>query len=310
MKLIFQNIVSWIKTNKIATLLIVIVILFLGKRDVVPLLSQSSEMSYRGVVGSSGSNYGNMDLVAPMGAKSMAPIPINDSYAPVESQNRMVVRTTNMSMVVKDVATTVNEMITSVQTLGGFLISSNISKPIEGGTGTVTVRVPVDKLDQVLEIFRAKSIRVIDENVTGSDVTDQYANLDERLRILNQTKTKFEDLNSQAKEISDLLNLQRELLSVQSQIDSIVGQQKYLSQTAKLALVSVYLSTDELSLPYAPNEPWRPQVIVRYAYRSLLGNIQKLGSLAIWIAVYSVIWIPLLLIIFVIKKKLRKSSIS
>jgi len=47
---------------------------------------------------------------------------------------------------------------------------------------------------------------------------------------------------------------------------------KYFEQSAKLTKITVYLSTDELSLPYAPTNQWRPLVIVKEAFRSLIST--------------------------------------
>ena len=89
----------------------------------------------------------------------------------------------------------------------------------------------------------------------------------------------------------------------QSQIDNLKGQQKYFEQSAKLSKITIYLSTDELALPYAPTNEWRPAVIFKEAVRSLLGTIRSIGSLIIWAGVYIPILIPVLLIIRYIKKK-------
>jgi hypothetical protein len=148
---------------------------------------------------------------------------------------------------------------------------------------------------------------VVDENVSGRDVTDQYVDLEARLTTLNKTKAKFEEILDRATQVQDLLNVQRELINLQSQIDSIKGQQQYLSQSAKLSKVTVYLSTDEFALPYSPGQPWRPNVVFKLAVRSLVSTLRGAGTAAIWIGVYSPIWAPILAVIWVIKKKTSKS---
>ena len=111
-----------------------------------------------------------------------------------------------------------------------------------------------------------------------------------------------------AAEISDLIKIQKELINLQSQIDSLIGQKLYLEKSAELSKITLYLSTDELSLPYSPSEPWRPTVIFKLAIRSLIANLRSVASTTIWIAVYSVIWIPALLIILFVWKKYLKPN--
>ncbi|RLC34604.1 hypothetical protein DRH14_02590, partial [Candidatus Shapirobacteria bacterium] len=97
---------------------------------------------------------------------------------------------------------------------------------------------------------------------------------------------------------SDLLNVQRELTNLQRQIDNLVGRQKYLKKSAEFTKLTIYLSTDELELPYTPTKAWRPKVIFKKAIRSLISNFRLLANLFIWVMVYS----PFVLILWFIAK--------
>ena len=102
--------------------------------------------------------------------------------------------------------------------------------------------------------------------------------------------------------------MQRELINLQSQIDSIKGQQQYLEKTAELAKISLHLSTDEFSLPYAPTETFRPVVIFKQAVRSLVGTLRWVAKTAIWVGVYGFVIVPIGLVIYFVRNRLRKTS--
>ncbi|PJE66634.1 hypothetical protein COU93_03235, partial [Candidatus Shapirobacteria bacterium CG10_big_fil_rev_8_21_14_0_10_36_6] len=87
-------------------------------------------------------------------------------------------------------------------------------------------------------------------------------------------------------------------------INSVKGQQKYFEQSAKLSKITIYLSTDDLALPYAPTNEWRPAVVFKEAVRSLINNIRGLGNILIWVVVFSPLWIPAIFVIRFAKKKL------
>ena len=152
------------------------------------------------------------------------------------------------------------------------------------------------------------SLKVTSENLNGTDVTDQYVDIEARLKTLNATKTKFEEIMAKAITVQDILNVQRELLSLQDQIDNLKGQQDFLKKTAELAKITIYLSTDEFSLPYAPSDTFRPEVIFKTAVRSLVSTIRGLVENLIWIMVFSVIWVPALIIGIVIYKWYQKRT--
>ena len=134
-------------------------------------------------------------------------------------------------------------------------------------------------------------------------VTDQFVDNEARLTILEKNQAKFEDIMDRATNVQDILQVQREIFNLQSQIDGIKGQQNYLSKTAQMAKITIFVSTDELALPYSPAEPWRPEAIFKRAVRSLVGTMQGLGTAVIWLAVYSVVWAPALGIFWYLKNR-------
>lgn len=232
----------------------------------------------------------------------VVPMPFQEA-APVDAETRMVVRDTSLSLVVKDVTGTISEIESRADSLGGWMVNSNLSRPEEGGSGTITIRVPEEKRAEALEVFRSMAVKVVSESVSGYDVTDEYVDIESRLAVLMTTKRKFEEILASAVRVQDLLEVQRELVNLQQQIDSLKGQQKYLEQTAKLSRITIYLSTDELALPYAPSDAWRPAVIFKQAVRSLVGNLRQIGSGLIWLLVYLPIALPILAIIWWIKRR-------
>ncbi len=250
-------------------------------------------------------SYETMDAVgnAEIGFPSRQAAPV------VTDDDRMVVQNTWLSMLVKNVVQVRDDIITISENLGGYMVESNFNSPDEADTADLTVRVPTENQEQALDEFRKLGVRVVSENWQGSDVTDEYIDLEERLQVLEKTKTKFEAILEQASEINDILQVQRELTNLQSQIDNLKGQQEYYKQSANLSKITVYLSTDELALPYAPSEPWRPEVVFKYAVRSLVSTGRSLGSAIIWIAVYGAIWVPILLGVYIFRgwKKRRNN---
>jgi len=228
--------------------------------------------------------------------------------APSESSERIVIEDTGLSLQVKDVVKSIDEIETKTKEFGGFLINSRLSKPEGAASGNISVRVPENKRKEAMSAFKNMAVKVVSESVNGTDVTDQYTDLQAQLDVLQKTKVKFEDILNRATAVEDLLNVQQQLISLQSQIDSVKGQQKYYEQSAKLSKITIYLSTDELALPYAPSNEWRPTVIFKSAVRALVGAIRSIGSLAIWGIVFLPIIIPAYLIVRYIKRRKNASQ--
>lgn len=218
------------------------------------------------------------------------------------AQDRKVIADSNLSLLVNDVRDIGQKVVDYVQKEGGFMVQTNYNRPTESPFGTVVVRVPSEKLSGTLEYFRGLAVKVTSESLVGTDVTDQYENVSEKLAILETTKNKFEAILASASTVQDTLTVQREILNIQAQIDSLMGRKDALEKNAAFSKVTIYLSTDELALPYTPDTTFRPAVTFKLAIRNLLGSLRTLGEWAIWIGVYAVIWVPALIIIIVARR--------
>lgn len=236
---------------------------------------------------------------------SKAIMPFRQEAPPTDTTDRLVVRDTFLSLQVKDVGVVINRIETISREKGGFLVDSSLSKPEGAASGSITVRVPENRRQEAMDEFRGLAVKTVSERVMGTDVTDQFVDNEARLAVLNMTKAKFEDILGKAEKVQDLLTVQRELINLQEQIDSLVGQQKYLEQTAKLTKITVYLSTDDLALPYTPDSSWRPAVVFKQAVRSLMVALRRGGGLVIWLGVYSVVWVPIVGVGWMMKKRRR-----
>jgi hypothetical protein len=275
----------WIKNNFLSNSL------SLTKRSSV---YNSAPMDYMGTVSEMALPASTVNY-----SKNMAP--------PSESSDRIVIQDSGLSLQVEDVQKTIDEIEKTTKEFGGFLITYRLSKPEGVASGSISIRVPEDKRKEAMTAYKSMAVKVVSESVNGNDVTNEYVDLEARLEVLNKTKIKYEEILQKAEKVTDLMSVQQQLTSLQSQIDNLKGQQKYYEQSAKLSKITIYLSTDELALPYAPTNEWRPTVIFKEAVRSLVGAVRGIGSLTIWIVVFLPIIIPVVLIIRFIRKRKNKT---
>lgn len=220
---------------------------------------------------------------------------------------RMVSLNAHLSMVVKDIRKASNAMVIIAEKAGGYMVNRNISNPEGNGTANVTVRVLSTKLREVIESYKKLGVKVVSENVQGTDITDQYQDIGERLRVLVDTKEKFEAMLKSSTDVQDSLAVLREVQQLQYQIDNLKGQEKYLAASAQYSLITVTTSKDEYELPYAPEEPWSAQAVFKNAVRDLIRALRSVAETGIWFAVFAVIWVPVgLIAIFIYRRFLRK----
>lgn len=294
-----NKIFDWVKQNKLVVLLLVI-IGFLILRQFPRRYSRRNSFQTL----DSDINLRQEKAMPASPGRGGLPVAGGGSAPRLKVKDRMVVEHSNVSAVVDDVKTKVDQVLNYVQSKNGYMVSSSINQPEENPFATLVVRLPREELRPAIEKLRGLALKITSENIIGRDVTDQYIDLEERLTTLYKTKAKFEDILDKATKVDDILRVQRELISLQGQIDNLKGQQKYLEKTAENAKLTVYLASDELALPYMPaKNEFRPKVVFKLAVRSLVNNLRSIARLAIWLGVYSIIFAPILIIIYFVKRR-------
>ena len=284
------NIINWVKKNSVVILVIVVAVIYVNSQNKILPISGGTMMVNDSV-----------GFAPPLAIQNK--MMVTREVAPSESTSRLVITETSLSLQVNDVLQKIKEIQSKAESWGGFLINSNVSKPEGAAAGTISVRIPSEKLSIAMSEFRKLAVKVVSENISGTDVTDQYTDLQAQLDVLNKTKVKFEEILDKAVRVEDLMNVQQQLINLQQQIDSVKGREKYLEQTSKLARVTIFLSTDDLALPYSPSNEWRPAVVFKEAVRSLLLNLRNVGNLLIWGIVYLPVIALILAIVWLYKRR-------
>ena len=236
----------------------------------------------------------------------------SDYSANLPATERIVIQTASLTLVVADPASRVSEMRRMAEDMGGFVVSSYVYKTaygIEGLTAdqaTVTVRVPAERLQDALEQIKAGAVEVRAENVSGEDVTQQYTDLQSRLRNLEAAEAQLLDIMEGAIKTEDVLAVYNQLVQVRGEIESVRGQIQYYSESAAFSAVSAELIPDEAAQPIETGI-WNPQGTVKVAVEALLRALQNIADAAIWIALYVlpvallVFGLPLLVIVLIVR---------
>ncbi len=212
---------------------------------------------------------------------------------------RMTTLDTSAVLIVKNIETALKDLQEEVITVGGYVVSKTINSQQEGGYGSLNARVPRDKSNELINFLKENSLKVININENGYDITEEFTDTQARLETLTETKTAIEEILQGArtsKDINALLAAQKEIINIQTQIDQEKGREKYLDELSKTVSVTAEFRTDEYALPYNPDTGWAPEKIFKNAVRSLVLFARNVGTFAIWAFVYlPVIFIGLVL---------------
>ena len=171
----------------------------------------------------------------PASQAAMAPAKVQ---AASPAQSRIIVHTARMSLVVEEVAVTLDRIGGIAHNLGGWVVNSDRTSR---NNGSIAIRVPAQSLEEAFTELDTLALKVEARSVTSQDVTDQYVDNQSRLSSLLATEERLLSFLDQADKVEDALAVQNELSNLQLQIEETRGRLNLLEQTAAYSLIDVSL---------------------------------------------------------------------
>lgn len=233
---------------------------------------------------------------------------------------RKIIARANIDLTVTDPNETVEAIHALMDEVGGYVSATNLYKSSYDSAqrlqGTLTLRVPAEQLDAILDALAELAVDVPSRNLDRQDVTDQYTDLDARLRNLEATENELREMLAEVRArpnstAEDIMAVYRTLSDVRGQIEQLRGEKNMLDNLISLSTIEVTLRPDTAALPVV-EEGWRPGAVMREALRALVTAVQWLGNVAIWVVMFLLpllvlAAIPLVVLYFFVRWLIRRN---
>ena len=168
--------------------------------------------------------------------------------------NRKIIYTASLAIVVDDFSGVEQSIASLVKQYGGFVADANVS--LNQGSqrsGTWTVRIPARSFESFLDASGDLGVPERREQ-HGQDVTEEYVDLEARIRSKKQLEERILELLADNKgEIKDVIEVERELSRVRTEIEQMEGRLRYLTDRTKLTTVTLNVREEQdYTPPQAP----------------------------------------------------------
>ncbi len=176
---------------------------------------------------------------APAGALASMP------QAESAHQSRMLIWRARLSLEVASVSNAVSHVTDIAKQSGGYVENRSDSGDERA---SVTLRVPVDSLKPAMASL-ASIGKVTSRSVSSEDVTDQYVDIDARMKTMVALRDRLRALLEKAQDVKDVLAIEKELGRVQADIDSMQARLKALKGKVDLASIDVSIKRQRILGP-------------------------------------------------------------
>ncbi len=166
------------------------------------------------------------------------------------SSARKIARSARLQGETTEYDQTTKSLVTLVDEYGGYLETSSVQGKSTGNSdktrnASYTVRVPSEKLDAFLEAV-GNVATVTEREIFGKDLTQSYVDTQARLKVYEVEQTRLLDLMKKAEKAEDLLNIEKRLTEVQTQIEQMTAEIKNMDSLVGFATVSITIREVEV----------------------------------------------------------------
>ncbi len=180
--------------------------------------------------------------------------------------DRKIIGTANLEITVADVAAGVSQVEGVAAGAGGFVSSSSVflepaaasdaDHPRRTQTAVVTIRVPAEAYSSVMSQLRGMAEEILSETSETTEVTEEYTDLQSRLRNLEATEQQYLTLLERAQTVDDILSVQDRLNTVRGDIEQVKGRIQVLDELTELATITVQLALPSTAPEGGDDKNW------------------------------------------------------
>nr|MBA5586076.1 DUF4349 domain-containing protein [Anaerobacillus isosaccharinicus]QOY38744.1 DUF4349 domain-containing protein [Anaerobacillus isosaccharinicus] len=227
----------------------------------------------------------------------------------VNVSERMVIYNANLSLEVKDYHKIEAQIQEKVSTLGGYVLESSIYfSGKERINGNLVVKVPQKSFQSFINEVESASVKVHDRHVSGNDVTEEFVDLESRLRSKRVVEERLLSFMEKAEQTEDLLKISSDLGKVQEEIEQLLGRMNYLKTNVDFSTVTLHLTENLVTVGSIQDKDLNTWVKAKSLFMESVNGLISLFSGIIVLAIgLSPFIVPLgligMIIVFYVRKK-------
>jgi hypothetical protein len=183
--------------------------------------------------------------------------------------DKKIIKTAIVQLEVKDFKKYNETIHNSIRQFGGYIAQEEQNLTDEKSETVLTLKVPVDQFEIVMNALPAGDVKVIQRKITSEDVTGEVIDTRSRLEAKKQVRLKYLDFLKASKNMEEVLQVQGEINSIQEEIEAAAGRVEYLSHQS--AYSTINLTFDQPAVGFKPTD-------VSPTFLTRLGNAFKSGA--------------------------------
>lgn len=189
------------------------------------------------------------DVAPPVGTVDTATVPDNKKYEENRGQatsvattsvwDKKLVRNGTLTIEADDYAQFDKNIRQAVGQWGGYIASEKEASTDYKKENVVTIKVPVRYFDDAMQQLSATKGKVIDKEISTADVTAEFVDTRARMEAKKQIRLRYVDILQKAKNVEDVLQVEKEINAMQEEVEAAEGRMNYLQHAAAYSTIQL-----------------------------------------------------------------------
>ncbi|MBO7477431.1 MAG: DUF4349 domain-containing protein [Salinivirgaceae bacterium] len=219
---------------------------------------------------------------------------------------RKLIKNGSMTLVVDNLEQTRNEVLNLIEKHGGYCANEQYSSWEHSSAYNLAVRIPCGNFDSFVSDVEAGKGKIESKSMYINDVTAEYIDLETRLNTKRSYLERYRQLLKSAKSVQEIVSIEDKIRSLEEEIDSTVGQLKYLTNQVDYSTLHLQIRHDDIN--FDPHHPDHGQGFWQRFSQSLSSGMRGLVDFAFFLVRIWPAWIIILLVLGVIRRAKRKND--
>lgn len=199
--------------------------------------------------------------------------------------DKKIIKTANITLELKNYKEYNHTLHAGIKAYGAYIAAEEQTQDDYRISNSITIKVPVEQFDNLVSTFSGDGITMIEKKIGTEDVTGEVVDTRSRIEAKKQVRDRYLGLLKQARNMKEILEVQREINGIQEDLESAAGRVNYLTHQSAYSTINLAYFQFLTSVPRT--DPGSFGVRLK---DSLDTGLQIIGNLLIFIVSLWPVW--------------------
>ncbi len=166
-------------------------------------------------------------------------------------REKKIIKDGRISIKVEDLKKTKANVDLLVKESGGYYANESLTNSDHESTYRLEIRVPFSNFEKLIVKIESGDGEVLYKEIDARDVTEQFIDLETRLKNKRSYLERYNDLLKKANSISEILEIEEKIRVLEEEIESTTGRLRYLSSQVDYSTLNLTI-TKQKAFKYSP----------------------------------------------------------